>query len=128
MFGYQELFKFSNLIGCLNLRIIKKKEHSKYPCLQAIETSFFTQRITSYKFLIEQYNLLLEKSKSKNLNEILSNLEEEIAEKTMGLNRTINSTSSSAKNFNLNNSCHNLNSKNENLVLFFFWFNKIKKK
>lgn len=58
MYGFKDLFKYSNVVICINLKYTKKKELNKYPCLFANESSFFTQRINSYKYLSNQYNHL----------------------------------------------------------------------
>jgi hypothetical protein len=58
MYGFKDLFKYSNVIICINLKYTKKKELSRYPCLFANESSLFTQRINAYKYLSTQYNHL----------------------------------------------------------------------
>ncbi len=58
MYGFKDLFKYSTVIICINLKYTKKKELNKYPCLFANESSLFTQRISPYKYLLNQYNHL----------------------------------------------------------------------
>jgi hypothetical protein len=65
-FGYENLFKNSNVIACLNLRYSRKKELLKYPCLMATEMSVFTQKIkNSLKFLLSKYTSLSELANSQ---------------------------------------------------------------
>ena len=52
------MFKFGNVLACLNLKYLKKKELLKYPCLTATELSIFTQKIKQYKFFMTQYEFL----------------------------------------------------------------------
>lgn len=68
--------KFSNTLACLNLKYIRKKESNKYPCLLVNENSIFTQRISQYKFLADQFNSLnsIPNVKTK-INEICAKLE-----------------------------------------------------
>lgn len=57
-YGFTDLLKVSNTLACLNLKYIRKKELNKYPCLLVNENSLFTQRISQYKFLADQFNTL----------------------------------------------------------------------
>lgn len=57
-YGFNDLLKVANTLACLNLKFIRKKELNKYPCLLVNENSLFTQRISQYKHLVDQFNTL----------------------------------------------------------------------